>query len=218
MEPRDKMKLARPLTPTEIRVLGSLLEKQQTTPDSYPMTVNALLNACNQKSNRDPVMELSEGEVTDALDALQHQVLAWKVMGARTVHWKHNLDSPWQLDAPARAIVTLLLLRGPQTAGEIRARSERLHRFDSIEEVEATLRRLAEGEEPLATELSRQPGRKERRWMHLAGGPPTEEMMRPAERGEPEAGGLPARVAELEASVARLQEELRALKERLGEA
>lgn len=217
MEPRDKMKLARPLSAIEIRVLGALLEKQQTTPDYYPMTVNAIISACNQKSNREPVMELSEPEITDALDALQHQVLAWKVMGARSIHWKHNVDGPWQLDAPSKAVLTLLMLRGPQTPGELRGRSERLLRFESMEEMETTLRKLAEGDEPLAVELPRQPGQKERRWMHLIGGPPSTEALRSPERMEGSAESLGARVEKLEATVARLSEELQALREKLGE-
>lgn len=218
MESRDKMKLQRPLTAAEARVLGSLLEKQQTTPDYYPMTVNAIVNAANQKSNRDPVMELSETEVTEALDALQHQVLAWKVMGARAVHWKHNLDGPWQLDGPMKAVLTLLLLRGPQTPGELRGRSERLYRFESVEEAERTLAKLAEGDEPLVVELERQPGQKERRWMHLASGAPSPELIQASPRGEAERDGISARVERLETAIERLEQELRALKERLGEA
>ena len=201
----------------EVRVLGALIEKDMATPEYYPLSLNALMNACNQKSNREPVMDLSESEVTEALDALQHQVLAWKVMGARAVHWKHNLDGPWQLDAPMKAIVTLLLLRGPQTPGELRGRSERLHRFESVDEVEQTLRRLAGGDEPLVVELERQPGQKERRWMHLASGAPSQDLAQPAPRAEQEGNGISARVERLEMAVERLGEELRALKERLGE-
>jgi uncharacterized protein len=215
---RDKMKLARPLTAAEIRVLGALMEKQQTTPDYYPMTVNAIVNACNQKSNRDPVMEMTESEISAALDALQHQVLAWKVMGARTIHWKHNVDGPWQLDAPSKALLTLLLLRGPQTPGELRTRSERLYRFESIEELETVLRRLAGGDEPLVTELPRQAGQKERRWMHLVGGPVSADLLSASPRVDAgEDASLASRVERLEATVAQLDGELRALRERLGE-
>lgn len=212
------MKLARPLDPVEIRVLGSLLEKQQATPDYYPMTVNSILAASNQKSNREPVMELTEDEVTAALDRLQHQVLVWKVIGSRTVHWKHNVDSPWALDPPAKALVTLLMLRGPQTPGELRGRSERLHPFSSPGEVEDVLQRLAREEEPLVIELPRQPGQKERRWMHLISG--QHEAPAKAEQYSAGAGERPrsleTRIAELEESVERLSSEIRDLKTQLG--
>jgi uncharacterized protein YceH (UPF0502 family) len=218
MVPRDKMRLARPLSPIEIRVLGSLLEKQQTTPDNYPMTINAIINACNQKSNREPVMELSEQEVSDALDNLQHQVLVWKVMGARTVHWKHNLDTPWQLEPAQKALLTVLFLRGPQTPGELRGRTERMHPFASIPEVEQSLAALAAGDEPLVAELPRQPGQKERRWAHLASGPlSAEDLARVPERAEEARTPLSERVAQLETEVAELREELRSLRAQLGD-
>lgn len=211
------MKLEKPLDAIELRVLGSLLEKQQATPDYYPMTVNGILAACNQKSNRDPVMELTEDDVSDALERLQHQVLVWKVMGSRSIHWKHNVDGPWDLDAPGKALITLLLLRGAQTPGELRARSERLFAFGTPAEVEDKLRALASGDEPLVIEMPRQPGRKERRWMHLIGGTPDlaeggEAATAPATR----TGGLEPRVAQLEEAVERLTAEIRDLKSQLG--
>ncbi|HEV2721017.1 MAG TPA: YceH family protein, partial [Thermoanaerobaculia bacterium] len=130
---------ARELDPVEQRVLGALMEKQLSTPEYYPLTVNALVAACNQKSNREPVMELSESEIQRALDRLQDEKLVWKVMGGRAVRYDHNLDSQWQLDRRSKALLTLLFLRGEQTAGELRGRSDRLHEFEGIAEVEETL-------------------------------------------------------------------------------
>src|SRR5207249_12110414 len=121
----------RPLDPTEIRILGSLMEKQLATPEYYPLTINALVAACNQKSNREPVMELAESDVQRALDRLQDEKLVWKVMGGRAVRYDHNLDTQWQLDRRSKALLTLLFLRGPQTPGELRGRSDRLHEFES---------------------------------------------------------------------------------------
>ena len=212
------MKLARPLDTIEIRVLGSLLEKQQATPDYYPMTVNAILAASNQKSNREPVLELSEEEVTAALDRLQHQVLVWKVIGSRSIHWKHNVEGPWELNPPAKALLTLLLLRGPQTPGELRGRSERLHTFSSPAEVEDVLQRMAADEEPLVVELPRQPGQKERRWMHLIGGAPevSERLEQTGALPSARTPGIDARISSLEEAVERLTSELRELKSQLG--
>lgn len=162
-------RLPRRLDAIECRVLGALLEKEQTTPEYYPMTLNSLVAACNQKTNRDPVTELDEDEVRGALDRLRKHVLAWNTEGSRAERWRHALDRRWRLEPATKALITLLLLRGPQTPGELRARSERMHRFGSPAEVEAALRELATGREPLARELPRAPGQKENRWMHLAG-------------------------------------------------
>src|SRR5437899_3220290 len=159
---------ARELDAVEIRLLGSLAEKQMSTPEYYPLTLNALVAACNQKSNREPVMELSEEEVQRALDRLQDEKLVWKVLGGRAVRWEQNLDTNLQLDRGSKALITLLFLRGPQTPGELRGRSDRLHAFESIAEVEETLGRL----DPLARELPRRPGQKEARWYHTLGGAP----------------------------------------------
>jgi uncharacterized protein YceH (UPF0502 family) len=162
-------RLPRRLDAVECRVLGALLEKEQTTPEYYPLTVNALVAACNQKTNREPVMELSEGEVTAALERLRKNVLVWSSEGARSDRWRHALDRRWRLTPATKAVVTLLLLRGPQTPGELRGRSERLRRFATPAEVETALAELASGREPLARELPRAPGQKENRWTHLAG-------------------------------------------------
>jgi 2-methylisocitrate lyase-like PEP mutase family enzyme/uncharacterized protein YceH (UPF0502 family) len=163
-------RLPRPLDPIEVRVLGALLEKQQTTPEYYPLTLNALAAACNQKTNRDPVMALSEGEVRAALERLREHVLVWQIAGSRSEKWEQNAEKRWELDSATRALLTLLLLRGAQTPGELRSRSNRLHAFASITDVEAALRDLASGPEALVAELPRAPGQKEARWAHLVGG------------------------------------------------
>ena len=213
------MKLTRALDPIEIRTLGSLLEKQQATPDYYPMTVNALLAACNQKSNRDPLMELTEQQVSSALDRLQQQVLVWKVMGGRTVHWKHNLDGPWQLSPPQKAVITLLLLRGEQTAAELRTRAERLHPFATREEVEDVLSGMASDPEPLVVELPRTAGRKETRWTHLAGGAATsiQSVDDAVPAASPRALDFISRIEQLENEVRALRSDMRELKKKLGE-
>jgi uncharacterized protein YceH (UPF0502 family) len=151
---------ARELDALELRVLGCLMEKQLATPEYYPLTLNALVAACNQKSNREPVMELSESDTQRALDRLQDEKLVWKVMGGRAVRYDHNLDTQWQLDRRSKALLTLLFLRGPQTPGELRGRSDRLHEFESIAEVEETLRWMATAPSPFARELARRPGQK----------------------------------------------------------
>jgi uncharacterized protein YceH (UPF0502 family) len=208
---------ARELDPLELRVLGALMEKQLSTPEYYPLTLNALVAACNQKSNREPVMELSESDVQRALDRLQDEKLVWKVMGGRAVRYDHNLDAQWQLDRRSKALLTLLFLRGPQTAGELRGRSDRLHEFESIAEVEETLQWMATPPSPFARELPRRPGQKESRWTHLLGGAIADasepEPARHDAAGEP----LSARVARLEEQLAKVVNELRELKAKLGE-
>jgi uncharacterized protein YceH (UPF0502 family) len=210
-------RLPRLLDPVEIRVLGSLLEKQQATPEYYPLTFHALVQACNQRSNRDPVTELSAGEVEAALERLRKHVLVWRVGGSRAEKWEQNVERRWSLDAAAKAAMTLLLLRGAQTPGELRARSDRLHAFETLGEVESALAKLAEGPEPLVAELPRAPGQKEARWTQLAGGP-VEPAAVPApgpsaERSDP----LASRVAALEKQMAALSSELSVLKRKLGE-
>ena len=210
------MRLVRTLDAVEIRVLGSLLEKQQATPEAYPLTLNALVLACNQKSNRDPVLTLSEADVVSALSRLQELVFVWKVTGSRTDRWEHNLDARWELTARAKALLTLLLLRGAQTPGEMRARSDRLHDFPSLEDVEATLVDMAAEAEPLVFELPRRPGQKETRWSHLVGGaPPGTEKPEPIRVASP-GDTLSARLENLETRVAELADDLAALKEKLG--
>lgn len=212
----------RALDAVECRVLGALLEKQQATPEYYPMTLSALVAATNQKTNREPVMELDEAEVQSALDRLFKDVLVWREAGARATKWSHNLDKRWGLTPATKAAITLLLLRGEQTPGEIRGRSDRLHPFASIADAEAALQELAQDEEPLSRELPRFPGQKENRWRHLAGvaaDHSADPAATPASEPEPERP--PARVAsrdDLLARLERLESRLRRLEEKLGES
>ncbi len=211
----QRPRIPRPLDATEIRVLGSLMEKQLSTPEYYPLTLNALVAACNQKSNREPVMELSEADVQHALDRLQDEKLAWRVVGGRVVRFDHNLDKVWHLKTEEKALLTLLFLRGPQTPGELRGRSDRLHRFETVNEVEDTLRDMSAHSEPLVRELARRPGQKESRWAHTVGGDVVEQVVAPP--AEPASEPLSVRVARLEEQVSELGELLRALLQRLGE-
>ena len=203
------MRLPRELDPIETRVLGCLLEKERTTPDGYPLSLNALTSACNQKSNREPVMDLTSSEIESVLARLRSEVLVWPEEGARTLKWTHNLDRKWSLSPAAMAVMTVLMLRGPQTPGELRARTERMHPFTSSADVENILVGLTEGDEPLVVHLARQPGQKEARWTHLVGGEPDEltSVFVPSTAPLP-ASGLSERVAELEERVARLEETL----------
>ncbi len=198
------MRLPRELDPVEIRVLGSLLEKEKTTPDAYPLTLKALVSACNQKSSRLPVMQLSEADVRAALDRLHQEVLIWPVTGARVERWRHALRRQWGLDDPTHAVMTLLLLRGPQTIGAIRNRSERMHIFADNNEVEATLAVLRQGDEPLTVLLGRRTGQNEARWMHLVGGTPDEASLASIDE-ETRGPSLAQRVTDLEERLARLE-------------
>jgi uncharacterized protein YceH (UPF0502 family) len=209
-------RIPRPLDPAEARVLGVLLEKELLTPDAYPLTLNAVAAAANQKTSRVPVMELAAAEVADALERLRQHVLVWRSEGARVEKWRQSVDRRWELDEAGRALTALLLLRGPQTPGELRTRSDRLHPFASVEEVEVALRRMAAIDEPVVAELSRRPGHKESRWAHLAGGE-VGTTAAPGTAPAPSlAGGEPLahRVERLEAEVARLREEMAALRGR----
>jgi uncharacterized protein YceH (UPF0502 family) len=207
---------ARELDPLEIRILGCLMEKQLATPEYYPLTLNALVAACNQKSNREPVMEVGESVIQRSLDRLQDEKLVWKVLGGRATRWDHNLDPTWHLDRPAKAILALLFLRGAQTPGELRGRSDRLHAFETIDDVEAMLQRLGHGNDALLRELPRRSGQKETRWIHRLGGAYVEPVTvddEPAVSGAP----LSVRVQRLEEQVATLLSELHELKAKLGE-
>lgn len=158
------------LNQIEARVLGSLIEKEITTPEYYPMSLNALTNACNQKSNREPVMDLSENDVFNAIETLKDKRLGWQFSsaGGRVPKYEHNLKSLFQFSKEEVAVICVLLLRGPQTIGEIRIRTERMCSFSSLDETENTVRNLISREDgPFVVELSRQPGRKESRFMHL---------------------------------------------------
>lgn len=210
------MRLPRPLDPVEIRVAGALLEKELLTPDVYPMTLQGLVAACNQRTSREPVTDLTAAEVTAGLDRLRELVLAWKVTGSRADKWEHNLEAKWQLEKPEKALVALLLLRGPQTAAELRARSDRMHEFASVEAVEELLRTMAAHPEPLTVELGRRPGQKETRWTHLAGGTPAEEVQVPRASAPTGPSAIERRLLSLEERLDTVEAELAALKASLG--
>ena|ERR1022692_3813477 len=160
------------LNQVETRVLGALIEKDVTTPDYYPLSLNALVNACNQKNNRDPVMNLDEEAVRQALNALQEKRLAGPTSSAdsRVTKYEHRLQEAFNFTRGETAILCVLLLRGPQTPGELRSRTERMHRFEDLTEVQSTLQRLMQRDPPLARVLPRQPGTKEARYKHLLAG------------------------------------------------
>jgi uncharacterized protein YceH (UPF0502 family) len=160
------------LNEMEARVLGALLEKEITTPDYYPLSLNSLVNACNQKSNRDPVMNLDEDSVREALRTLHDNSLARSVSAAdsRVTKYEHRLQEAFNFDRREAALVCELLLRGPQTPGELRMRAERMHQFDDLSEAQSALQRLMNREPPLVKVLARQPGTKESRYIHLLSG------------------------------------------------
>lgn len=159
--------LKRALTGLEARVLGVLVEKQHTVPDSYPLSLNALVMGCNQKTARDPVMSVGEAEVLQALDGLKELALVNEVSGSRVVRFEHNAPRGIGVPSQSAALLTLLMLRGPQTAAELRLNTERLHRFADISSVEAFLDELASAQPPRVAKLARRPGERESRWAHL---------------------------------------------------
>jgi len=203
------------LNEVEARVLGALIEKEISTPDYYPLSLNALVNACNQKNNREPVMTLDESSVRTALYNLQAKGLAGPASGAdsRVTKYEHRIQEVFNFTRAETAIIDVLLLRGPQTPGELRGRSERMYRFEELSDVQATLQRLIERDPPLVTILPRQPGTKESRYAHLLGGD-VEGGGGPAESSAPVArGGIDdERMARLESEVAELKKEIAELK------
>jgi hypothetical protein len=217
------------LTRAEARVLGALVEKEVTTPDYYPLSLNALINACNQRSNREPVMGLDEEAVRQALHGLEDRRLAGQARGAdgRVTKYEHWLGEVFNFSRAETALMCVLLLRGPQTPGELRGRTERMHRFEEIGEVLAGLEKLMEREPPLVTVLPRQPGTKESRYAHLLTVPV--ESVVAAFVAEPacsrrEAGldagpdtGHKERIAQLEATVAELRQEVIALRQKIDD-
>jgi len=201
------------LTDVEVRVVGSLVEKQLTTPDYYPLTLNALVHACNQVSNRDPVVSYDERAVEDAIDSLRRRNLVYVFYGSesRVPKYKHMAREVFELSPPELAALCVLMLRGPQTVGEIRGRTGRLHEFADLAEVEATLDALARRDEPLVARLPRRPGQKDARYAHLlAGAPPAEEPGVEAATPARETAG--ERVARLEAEVTSLRSEVAELR------
>jgi uncharacterized protein YceH (UPF0502 family) len=186
----------------ETRVLGTLYEKQHTVPDSYPLTLNAIVAGCNQKSSRSPVMEAAETEVQAAIDSLKHLNLVMETSGGRVSRYSHNLERVLQVPSQSAAILASLMLRGPQTAGELRISTERLHKFADISAVQGFLHELAARPQgALVAELPRLPGARENRWAHLLSGTPKQEA-------SPASGTLEERVSRLEAEVAALRAEL----------
>ena len=205
------------LSDMEVRVLGALIEKDITTPDYYPLSLNALVNACNQKNNRDPVMTLNEDAVRAALDSLQAQRLAGPASGAdsRVTKYEHRLQEVFNFDRREIAILCVLLLRGAQTPGELRGRAERMYRFEELEDVHATLDRLSQRTPPLVTVLPRQPGTKESRYMHLLSGNVPAAEVAPARTPSRSSAG-DDRIASLENEVAELRRELSEMQQQLA--
>jgi uncharacterized protein len=210
------------LNAMEVRVLGSLVEKEITTPDYYPLTLNALVNACNQSSNRDPVVSFDETTVVRALDGLREKKLALVFYGAesRVPKYAHKLEEAFTLSRPEIAVLCVLLLRGPQTVGELRGRTGRMHEFAALEEVEATLQALAAKEpQPLVAKLPRQTGFKESRFAHLLAGEVPLEAIETAPRLEPATIAVRLeneRLAKLEAETEAMCRELAELKQQFA--
>jgi uncharacterized protein len=211
------------LDAVEARVLGSLMEKEATTPDYYPQSLNALVNACNQKNNREPVMTLDEAAVRRGLESLQEKRLAGPASSAdsRVTKYEHRAQEAFNFTRGESAILCVLLLRGPQTPGELRGRTERIHRFEHLDEVLSAMQRLMQREPPLARVLPRQPGTKESRYMHLLsggsenGGAATDPG---AQAPSPMIGGSSAdgsRITRLEEDVVGLRQEIADLKQQM---
>jgi uncharacterized protein len=222
------------LSPHQLRVLGSLIEKEITTPENYPLSLNALINACNQRSSRDPVLDLTEEEVRQALHSLEDLALVTPVRDARVPKYEHRIRTVLNLRRDETAVLCLLMLRGPQTPGELRSRADRLHTFDDLSAVQSTLERLATrpiadatGNEtgPLTTILPRQPGSREARYAHLLGDPADlASTPHPGATGKagPSEGHTPPsdsattqRLAQLEAEIASLTSALQDLRARI---
>jgi uncharacterized protein len=211
-----------PLSDIEARVLGALIEKELTTPEYYPLSLNALVNACNQKSNRDPVMSLDDAAVDNALRSLDKQGLAGRAdaMHNRATKFEHRLQEAFNLDRRETAILAELLLRGPQTPGELRGRASRMHPFDDLAQVQSTVQRLMQHEPPIVKVLPRQPGTKEARHAHLLSGdvstPAQTQSREAAPSGAAENAGSAERIARLEKEVAALRQELADMKQHLA--
>jgi uncharacterized protein len=214
------------LSPHQLRVIGSLIEKEITTPENYPLSLNALLNACNQRSSRDPVLDLAEDEVRQALHSLEDLGLVTTVRDARVPKYEHRIRTVLNLRRDETAVLCLLMLRGPQTPGELRSRADRLYTFDDLAAVQSTLERLAarttvdeagnQTTGPLTVILPRQPGSREARYAHLLGNPP--DLSSPQyDRPEVNTSNSSSaqRILQLEAEVATLAAELQTLRHRV---
>jgi uncharacterized protein YceH (UPF0502 family) len=205
------------LSEIQARVLGALIEKDITTPDYYPLSLNALVNACNQKNNRDPVMNVDENAVREALSGLQDYRLAGPAGGAdsRVTKYEHRVQEVFNFTRAETAIMCVLLLRGPQTPGELRGRGERMHRFEELSDVQSALQRLIERAPPLVKMLPRQPGTKESRFAHLLSGD-VEGYDAPLEPVAAASSGAGSeRITELEIQVADLRREVAELKQQV---
>lgn len=207
------------LTPNEARVLGCLIEKEATTPDYYPLTLNALVNACNQKSNRDPVMELDEQAVRDALRGLQDLHLAGTASSAegRVTKYEHRLGEAFNYSRLEYALMCVLLLRGPQTPGELRGRTERIFPFESLEQVHFGLDKLMKREPAQVMALPRQPGTKESRYAHLLSGPVDLSAWESAAPAPFAPGMDDGRIARIESELAALRAEVDSLQQQLAD-
>ena len=207
----------------DTRVLGVLVEKQLTVPDTYPLTLNALVAGCNQKSSRDPIIEASEDEVASAIDRLKGLSLVMESSGGRVMRYAHNVQRVLDVPAQAVAILTVLMLRGPQTAGELRIHTERLHRFSDISAVEGFLHELAaRANGALVVELARQAGSRETRWSHLLSGAPAEvsaisqAIPAPERVAVGEIAALRATVEDLQSQLAQMRADVDRLMRELG--
>lgn len=208
------------LTETEARVLGSLIEKQLTTPEYYPLTLNALVNACNQKNNREPVVHYDENTVNRCLENLRDRNLVYVFYGStsRVPKYKHMLPTVYELDPAETAVIDVMLLRGPQTLGELRTRTERLHGFSGLGEIQETLDGLARRDDPLVVRLPVQPGQKEARFAHLLSGEIDVEAFAVAQASRSTRSSVDAeRVEKLEEDVTSLRAEVEALKQTFEE-
>lgn len=210
------------LTSAEARVLGALVEKEVTTPDYYPLTLNALINACNQRSNREPVTDLDEDDVRQALHGLEDKRVAGRARSAdgRVTKYEHWLGEVFNFSRAETALICVLLLRGPQTPGELRGRTERMHRFEEIGDVLAALQKLIERDPSLVAMLARQPGTKEARYAHLLSGrvaslPVDEDEAVSTRREASSDAGHEDRIAQLESTVAELQREMTKLSQKI---
>jgi hypothetical protein len=209
------------LTAAEARALGALIEKEITTPDYYPLTLNALINACNQRSNREPVMDLDEDDTRQAMHGLENKGLAGRARSAdgRVTKYEHWLGEAFNFSRAETALICVLLLRGPQTPGELRGRTERMHRFEEINDVLAGLQKLMERDPSLVAVLPRQPGTKEARYAHLLSGPvesmPEATVDRSAPAGPATTPEQDERIQQLESTVAELRREVAALREKI---
>jgi hypothetical protein len=200
----------RPLSLLETRVLGTLYEKQHTVPDSYPLTLNALVSGCNQKTSRSPVMEVSESEIQGALDSLKSANLVMETSGGRAQRYSHNVERVLQVPSQSAAILTVLMLRGPQTAGELRINCDRMHSFADLSAVQGFLDELAT--RSLVVQLARLPGARENRWAHLLSGTPKVEVV----AASPAKDDLASTVARLEGELAELREQVARIAKQLG--